>query len=134
MCSDDCGFTPLNAACKGGFFEIVEFLIRKGANVHKANIYGQTPFFHCFSRLEEDSNYFENKYLCLKLAEFLLDKGANIDDIVNIEKGYTTLMVFCAVKSNLTPRELDLNKSCIRFLIENGADISKISKKGKTVF
>ncbi|KAL4435673.1 hypothetical protein ABPG74_018224 [Tetrahymena malaccensis] len=132
--SDDIGFTALSAACMSGFYEIAEFLIKKGADVNKKNNHGQTPFYHCFTRLEEESNYFENKRLCLKLADLLLDNGANIDEVINEKKGYTMLMVFCSVKVKLNPREMEVNKSCIKYLIENGANQTKLSKKGKSIF
>lgn len=38
--SDDLGFTPLSAACMSGFFELAEYLIRKGVDVNKKNSLG----------------------------------------------------------------------------------------------
>jgi hypothetical protein len=34
---------------------------------------------YCFSRLNEDENYYENKALALKMADVLLNYGANIN-------------------------------------------------------
>jgi len=62
---------------------------------------GSVPLFYCFHRLEEEKNYFENKYLCFKLAEMLIQKGADIDAIVCQKKNYTLLLMFCAVKEEV---------------------------------
>jgi len=70
----------------------------------------------------------------MKLADLLLDHGANIDEIVNEEKGFTMLMIFCHIKVNLNPRETDSNFSIIRYLLEHGSDSTRISKKGKDIF
>ena len=37
----------------------------------------------CFSRLDEDSNMYENKNLCMKMAEILLENGADIDELLD---------------------------------------------------
>lgn len=76
-------------------------------------------------------NYFENKQLCFKLAELLIEHGANIDAIVNEEKGYSLLMLFCAVKEKLNPRDLRVNLDVIRFLIQRGASKDILSNKKK---
>jgi hypothetical protein len=55
----------------------------------------------CFSRLEETINHFENKRICLKMAELLLENNADVNTILDIEKGHTLLMIFCAVKYKL---------------------------------
>ena len=86
---------------------------------------GSVPLFYCFSRLEEDTNYFENKCLCFKLAELLIENGADIDAIVYRDKQYTLLMMFCSVKesvkclltSKLGPKDLQINLDVIRFLL-----------------
>ena len=70
----------------------------------------------------------------MKLADLLLDNSANIDEIVNNKKGYTMLMVFCSVKLKLNLREMEVNKSCIRYMIENGANINKLSQKGADIY
>lgn len=62
--------------------------------------------FYCFSRLEVQNNHFENKQLCFKLAELILENGGNIDTIVNEKKGYSLLMLFCSIKEKLSGRDL----------------------------
>ena len=81
-----------------GYYEIASLLIVYGADVNKANAHGQIPLLFCFTRLEEDRNHFENTRICMKMAEILLENGADIDKPVNITKGYSILMVFCSVK------------------------------------
>ena len=57
----------------------------------------------------------------MKMAELLFENGADIDIVINGKKGYTILMIFCTVKYKLSKRELDINSSMIKFLIEHGA-------------
>ncbi|KAM3132538.1 hypothetical protein pb186bvf_015351 [Paramecium bursaria] len=126
--------SPLKLACNNGYYEIAELLVQQGADVNQASHTGSVPLFYCFNRLEEESNYFENKQLCFKLGELLIDHGANIDAIVNQEKGYTLLMLFCSVKEKLNNRDLKVNLDVIKFLVSHGAQKDLQSKKGKTVF
>jgi hypothetical protein len=67
--------------------------------------------------LEEETNYFENKFLCFKMAELLITNGADIDSIANAKKEYTLLMLFCAGKQRITDRELQVNLDVIKFLL-----------------
>jgi len=70
----------------------------------------------------------------MKLADLLLANGANIDEIVNEEKGYTILLALCHIKVTLSLRESDSNQSIIRYLLEHGSDSTRTSKKGKDIF
>lgn len=70
----------------------------------------------------------------MKMAELLFENGADIDMVINEKKGYTILMIFCTVKYKLSKRELDINLSMIKFLIEHGASKSQLSRKGKNIF
>ena len=58
-----------------GYYEIAKLLLHEGADVNKTSKLGHSPFWLCFTRLEEESNYFENKRLCMKMADVLLDFG-----------------------------------------------------------
>lgn len=72
-------YTPLSAACMAGNYDIVCLLSENGADVNKLDSMGQSPLIYCFSRLNEDENYYENKALALKMADVLLNFGANIN-------------------------------------------------------
>ena len=72
MASSDIGHTPLTTASITGNYEILKFLIEKGAEVNKPTLLNTTPFVCCFMRLEEEQNVFENRKICLKMAELLL--------------------------------------------------------------
>ena len=66
-------YSALQVACMGGHFDCVQFLAENGADVNFMNSVGQTPLIHCFSRMTEtDNNMFENRNICLKIAEVLL--------------------------------------------------------------
>jgi len=86
------GYTPISAACMAGNFEIVVTLAENGADVDKVDSMEQSPLIYCFSRLNEDENYFENKSLALRMADVLLAYGA---DINQFSMGRTILMNFC---------------------------------------
>lgn len=126
-------FTPIGVACATGNLEILKILLEHGADVNKEAC-EQPPLTYCFTRLQEETNAFENQLICMKMAESLLQRGANIDAIVDKDKGYTLLMQFCAIKIELTEFEKLTNKKVIKFLLEQGADRQLRSRKGKTPY
>ena len=62
-------YTALSAACMAGNYDIVCLLSEYGADVNKLDSTEQSPLIYCFSRLNEDENYYENKTLALKMAD-----------------------------------------------------------------
>jgi len=95
------GYTAISAACMAGNYEIVVLLSENGADVNKVDSMEQSPLIYCFSRLNEDENYFENQSLALRMADILLAYGA---DINQLSMGRTILMNFCRQKySNMIP-------------------------------
>ena len=60
--------------------------------MNKVDYMEQSPLIYCFSRMNEDENYYENKSLALKMAEVLLQHGA---DPNQFSQGRTILMNFC---------------------------------------
>ena len=134
LASDKCGFTPLGVACATANYEIMCLIIDHGADINKKTSYKQPPLVYCFTRLQEDTNIFENQLLCMKMAEKLLENGADINVPIDDEKGYTLLMQFCSIKIELTELEKDLNLKVVAFLLEHGAEKEVKSKKGKTAY
>jgi ankyrin repeat protein len=132
--SEDSGYTPLCVSCLTGNYEIVKMLLEKDAEVNLPNRFSQTPFILCFSRLNETTNLYENTKICFKMAEILLEFGADINWIVDKTKGHTILMQFCSVKMELDEREKRMNLEVIRFLLEHGADKNMVSNKNKNAF
>lgn len=132
--SDDASFTPLMVACMAGQCEIVELLLQFNVNIKLQCKGGKSAFYYCFSRLDENNNHFENHRICIRMAQLLLDKGADVNEIVDEKKGLTMLMIFCKVKIKLNRKEKDVNLNIIKFLLENGANINMKTKKGKTIF
>ena len=72
-------YSPLCCACMAGQYEAAQLLAENGANVNFMNAAGYTPMIHCFSRLSETENVFENKNICLKIVTVLLENGADIN-------------------------------------------------------
>lgn len=91
----DNGYSAVAAACMSGHFDIVTLLCENGVDVNQVDGNQQSPLTYCFSRLNEDGNYFENKALALKMAEVLLSYAADINIYSN---GRTILMNFCRQK------------------------------------
>ncbi len=96
--TEDHEYTPLCSGCMSGNFEIVKLLAENGADPNHQNSMGFTPLLYCFSRMTETTNVYENKNICLKIAEILLNFGA---DINHFHHGKTLLMSFCGISMNL---------------------------------
>ena len=109
-------YTALMAASMAGCLEMVSMLAENGADVNAINSLGQTPLIHCFSRLTEDSdsNPFENKRICFRIAEVLFEYGA---DVNKLSMGRTLLMNFCGISMRMDPSSLEINLSVIQFLL-----------------
>lgn len=118
-------YTPLSSACMAGNFEIVKLLCENGADINHRNSMGYTPLLYCFSRMTETSNVYENKNICIKIAEILLHFGA---DLNYFHHGKTLLMTFCGISMNLDPVQLEMNLEVIKFLLDHGADRTLKSK------
>ena len=89
--TEDSQYTALSAACMAGNYEIICMLCEQGANVNQQDCMEQSPLIYCFSRLNEDENYYENKSLALRMADVLLKHGA---DVNQLSHGRTILMNF----------------------------------------
>ena len=81
-------------SCMSGYYEIASMLINHGAKVNQSNDQCQTPLLFCFSRCEEQANHYENKRICMKMAELLFENWEDIDMVINSKKGYNILMIF----------------------------------------
>jgi len=130
----DNGYSAVAAACMSGHFDIVSLLCDNGVDVNQVDSNQNSPLTYCFSRLNEDGNYFENKALALKMAEVLLSYGA---DINIYSHGRTILMNFCRQKyTYMKPIQQILLIEVIQFLVQHGADAFKLKclKTGKTTY
>lgn len=112
----------------------MQLLLENGADINSSNAIGQTVLQYCFARLDEETSVFENKNLCIKMAELLLRHGANVNTIVDEKDGTTMLMQFCGITEELSEIQADVNLEIIQFLIEHGADINMKNKKGETAW
>ncbi|MBN2763382.1 MAG: ankyrin repeat domain-containing protein [Bacteroidales bacterium] len=111
------GATALILAC-GVSADLAKLLLEKGADIHAITDRGMGVFTQCTSvGLRRETVGYD-------FAEFLLSKGANIDETntTSYYGGYTPL--FWAVESG--------NEKLVSFLIKHGANINAKSNKGKT--
>ena len=111
------GVTPLMAACSSGKEEIARLLISKGADVNAKSSDGNGAFTYCISGILSDR-------ASTDLAEFLLSKGANVDETPDTGPiaGYTCLMMAAGNKKS------DL----VKFLVKHGANVNARAKDGST--
>ena len=92
MGSEPNEITPLIAGCMTNNYETVKLLIEAGAEVNKPSFTKQNPLTASFTKLYTDVNIYENKMICFKMAELLLDNTADINWIVDKKNGWTFLM------------------------------------------
>ena len=71
--------------------------------------------------------------MCFRLAEFLIDHGADVNWMIDKSRGYTLLHYFCSLKIKMNKPQKDLNKTIIKFLIEKGANVGQKTLKDETV-
>nr|XP_054771558.1 ankyrin-1-like [Lytechinus pictus] len=106
--SDNNGFTPLYLASKFGHLDVVECLVRHGADLNKATSDGDTPL--CISST--------NSYL--DVVECLVSSGAEVNK--SAEYGWTPLHV--ASQNN--------HINIVKYLIAEGANIDAEDDKGRS--
>jgi len=139
--------TPLLAACFYRYEDMAKLLISKGANINIKTATGQTPLMFACYHSEEIAKLLVSKgaeinvkdgtgafSICISaimdgevsttLAEFLLSKGANVDETNTSGPvaGYTCLMIAARNKK----------PELAKFLIKNGANVNAKAKDGTT--
>lgn len=102
------GNTPLMFAVKSGKREVVEYLLKKGAQIDYIDNFGVSPL-HLATRKN-----------CEDLVYLLLEYGANI----NLCDNYNQTPIFDAVMEN--------NPKMIELLFVNGANINHQNREGRT--
>ena len=68
--------TPLHSACSLAFLGLVQFLVKKGANLKEKNLNNQTPLHVTLDRVNDKKKL----KMVRKIAIFLIDQGAEIDE------------------------------------------------------
>jgi ankyrin repeat protein len=115
--ADDEGFFPLNRAALDDKVQAAETLLRYGADVNDVDSNGE---------LALSSALYHKEVIALLLAN-----NANVNEIS--ENGETVLHnALTNVKNADTPKELDLCKEIVIYLIENGADLNSKNANKKT--
>lgn len=68
------------------------------------------------------------------MAEFLVDHGADVNWIIDKNKGYSLLHYFCSSKMKMNKLQKELNYEIIRFLLQKGANPNQLTLQDKTVY
>ncbi len=95
------GLTALHTACRLGRHKVVEWLLKKGADIEKVDEKGRTALYHAVKGGEEE------------VLRFLIKKGANLDTKTNT-RGMTALQKAIAKRQT----------KCTEVLIDNGCDVN----------
>ena len=67
----------------------------------------------------------------MRILSVLASKGADINWIVDKQKGYTLLHMLCSNSIKMSKSEREINFEIIKFLIENGSDLHMRAFNGK---
>lgn len=94
MPTESTGLTPLTSACCSGHYLVVKTLVENGADVNKKTGLDYSPLYYWFTRMNESTNIYENKNIWIKIADLLLQAGA---DINVLKSGKTLLMKFWGI-------------------------------------
>jgi ankyrin repeat protein len=102
---------------------MVKLLLDNNVEVNKPNVFNQTPLITIINRLIEENSGFENRCICFKIAEVLINHGADPNWVIDKVKGYTLLHTLCSSTLKLSKAEKQLIHDIIKFLIDKGANI-----------
>lgn len=105
------GNTPLQIACLKGEKDLINTLIKFGANIYTVNKYGDTPLHSAI------------RYGDLEVIRYLVFNGSNV--FSKNEKGETPLFL-ATITSNK-------NINVVRLLVENGSDLLNINNNNNTM-
>lgn len=108
----DGNFTPLMETM---MLEMVELLVKRGANVNAVNKFNYTPLNKAVSNFIKPDN---KEKECVKILNLLLDKGAKLD----VQDGNGTTALMWAVQKLVTTK----------ILLDRGANVNIQSKTGET--
>jgi len=98
----------LIAGCITNNFEVVKLLVDSGAEVNKPSNSKITPLTASFIKLYNDTNIYENRMICFKTAQMLLESNADINWIIDKKNGWTFIMQLAATSQKLSDREISL--------------------------
>ncbi|OEJ14534.1 hypothetical protein BFL38_05715 [Brachyspira hampsonii] len=120
----DYDYTPLMIAALRNDYDMVKFLVEKGADVnaktHSEHSSVETPLLLSLDNEHPDYRYYYYKNENSSAAEFLINNGADIN--VTNEDGETPLMYASKVH----------NIKVVELLIQKGADINAFNDYGNT--
>lgn len=80
---------------------MVKLFMDMKAEVNKPNAFNQTPLVAIINRLIEDSASFENRCICFKIADILVNHGADLNWVLDKVRGYSLLHTLCSTSLKL---------------------------------
>ncbi|VDI67913.1 Hypothetical predicted protein [Mytilus galloprovincialis] len=94
-------------ACREGYIDAVQFLIKKGADVNSCVRYGQTALYAaCIGGFDT-------------IVKFLIERGANINQLGDIKSNSTCLHAAC----------LAGNHKVVQLLVDSGASVDAVTNQ-----
>ena len=84
-------------------------MILAGAEVNKPNLLSHNPLTAILFRLVEEDYSFENKRISFMIGDLLINNGADVNWIVDKNKGYSLLHFFCASKMKMNKTQKTVN-------------------------
>uniref|UniRef100_A0A0A9W4Q1 Ankyrin-3 n=3 Tax=Lygus hesperus TaxID=30085 RepID=A0A0A9W4Q1_LYGHE len=117
------GLTPLHIAAANGCVELAEFLLKHNANInlvsHNSASDGFTPL------------HIASKNVHVDIIKLFLSRGANVNALSALDQ--TPAHVIMSFPDNFCHRHLQKGLAAISVLLENGADVDCVDKKGDTI-
>ncbi|XP_076083201.1 uncharacterized protein LOC143054167 [Mytilus galloprovincialis] len=118
------GRTLLHKACSDGNYKLVEMLVDKGFDINTSDVYGSTPLIACVLQNIENNHQIQYFYRFMERSYSI----GNCDQYHEFHHLYERFPQ--CEKEYEHPSEN--HYKIIQLLIENGADIKKADKKGRT--
>jgi len=156
--SDNDSYSVFYGLSNRGYIDLVKELVSMGMNVNSNTTFGgRTPLMGAASwhLVAQECNSSLRRISHREVCEFLLDNGANVDDVCNkrktalmyaCERGHASLIdtllkrganVELKCKSGLTPlhhqcKGPNINLECIKLLVDAGANVERRTHDGMT--
>ena len=102
------GKSPLHWACKGGHYDVAQYMIARGANVNKTDFYNETPIVEAIGHRNQN------------ILALLVSKGADLDVKINYDRDSALLFALLINEIGMA-----------RFLLQAGSNVHVVNREGE---